>query len=105
MNPIRKAKVMFKDSFAGIVEETEGGYCFTYDPSFLKDGEPIAVSFPLQKRRYENMELFPFFQGLLPEGWYRDIVCRTLKIDREDLFGLLIKSCKDCIGAVWVEEL
>jgi serine/threonine-protein kinase HipA len=104
MNPMRTAKVMFKNSFAGIIEETENGYRFTYDSSFLDHGKPIAVAFPLQEKPFESEGLFPFFQGLLPEGWYRDIVCRTLKIDKDDLFGLLIRACKDCIGAVWVEE-
>lgn len=101
---MRKARVMFKDTFAGIIEETERGYRFTYDPVFLENGKPVAVEFPLQEKPFESEELFPFFQGLLPEGWYRDIVCRTLKIDKSDQFGLLIKTCKDCVGAVWVEE-
>jgi len=102
--PLRKARVMFKDALAGTVEEIIGGYRFTYDADFVKQGEPIAVAFPLRAEPYESRELFPFFQGLLPEGWYREIVCRTLKIDPEDEFGLLIKSCRDTVGAVWVKE-
>jgi len=47
--------------------------------------------------------LFPFFKGLLPEGWYREVVCQTLKIDPKDEFGLLVKACGDCIGAVWIK--
>ncbi|MEI6781456.1 MAG: HipA N-terminal domain-containing protein [Verrucomicrobiota bacterium] len=47
--------------------------------------------------------MFPFFKGLLPEGWFREIVCQTLKIDPKDDFGLLIKACGDCIGAVWIQ--
>lgn len=103
MKPLRKASVMFKDMLAGGVEETGPGYRFTYDPDFLKTGEPIAVAFPLRAEPYESQALFPFFKGLLPEGWYREVVCQTLKIDPKDEFGLLVKACGDCIGAVWIQ--
>lgn len=104
MKLLRKANVMFKEDFAGIIEETGQGFCFTYDANYIAKGKPIAVAFPIQKQPYESKILFPFFKGLLPEGWYRDIVCRTLKIDSKDEFGLLIKACGNCIGAVWIKE-
>lgn len=104
MRPLRKASVMFKETPAGSIEETGAGYRFAYNPGYLAEGVPIAVSFPLQAQPYESKTLFPFFKGLLPEGWFRDIVCRTLKIDSKDEFGLLVKACGDCIGAVWIKE-
>jgi len=100
----RKAVVMFKDRRAGIIEELIRGYRFTYDSDFLSDGVPIAVSFPLQTEPFESEELFPFFKGLLPEGWYREIVSRKLKIDKKDLFGFLMNACEDTIGAVWIRK-
>lgn len=102
MKAPRKANVMFKERMAGVVEETDNRYRFTYDPNFLKNDEPIAVAFPLRAEPYESGTLFPFFKGLLPEGWYREVVCQTLKIDPKDDFGLLVKACGDCIGAVWI---
>jgi len=104
MKPLRKASVIFKESPAGIIEETGSGYRFTYAPAYLAHGSPIAVAFPLREQPYENKPLFPFFKGLLPEGWFREVVCQTLKIDPKDDFGLLIKACGDCIGAVWIKE-
>ena len=104
MRPLRKASVMFKEMPAGSIEETGEGYRFAYYPAYLVGGVPIAVAFPLQEAPYESKTLFPFFKGLLPEGWFRDIVCRTLKIDSRDEFGLLVKACGDCIGAVWIRE-
>ncbi|MDD5706100.1 MAG: HipA N-terminal domain-containing protein [Kiritimatiellae bacterium] len=104
MKPLRKASVMFKDRPAGSIEETGEGYRFSYDPAYLAGGVPIAVAFPLQAQPYESKTLFPFFKGLLPEGWFRDIVCQTLKIDSKDKFGLLVKACGDCIGAVWIKQ-
>ncbi len=48
--------------------------------------------------------LFSFFAGLVPEGWYLRIVSQTLKVDPTDTFGLLLRTCGDCIGAVSVRE-
>lgn len=103
MRPLRKASVMFKETLAGAIEETGEGYRFAYHPAYLANGIPIAVAFPLREQPYESKTLFPFFKGLLPEGWFRDIVCQTLKIDSKDDFGMLIKACGDCIGAVWIK--
>lgn len=104
MRHLRKASVMFKEVPAGSIEETGEGYRFVYDPAYLTQGSAIAVAFPLRAQPYESKTLFPFFKGLLPEGWFREIVCQTLKIDTKDDFGLLIKACGDCIGAVWIKE-
>lgn len=104
MKPLRKANVMFKESLAGVIEETGTGYRFAYDAAYLTQGSPIGIAFPLREQPYESAALFPFFKGLLPEGWFREIVCQTLKIDPKDDFGLLIKACGDCIGAVWIKE-
>jgi len=89
----------------GILEETETGYRFTYNNDFIKDGMPISVSLPLQERPYESRELFPFFQGMLPEGAYLKIVASIFKLDKEDLFGIALKACGETIGAVSIKEL
>ena len=104
MKSLRKASVMFKQVEAGVIEETGEGYRFIYDSDYLTQGNPIAVAFPLTEQTYESKTLFPFFKGLLPEGWFREVVCQTLKVDSQDDFGLLIKACGDCIGAVWIKE-
>lgn len=101
----RKAIVMFKDEKSGIIEQTQGGYRFTYDGEFMKKNKPISVSLPVTRQVYESFELFPFFLGLLPEGWYLDIVTKKLKIDKNDSFGLLLATCKETTGAVAIEEL
>ncbi len=55
-------------------------------------GQPIAIAFPLQQGPFESPRLFPFFRGLLPEGWFREVVYQTLKIDPKDDFGCLIQA-------------
>jgi serine/threonine-protein kinase HipA len=102
---LRKAIVRFKDEVAGILEETNTGFRFTYDKDFLKKNIGISLSLPPVEEPYESNDLFSFFTGLLPEGWYLDIVSKTLKIDEEDVFGILLATCKDTIGAVSIERI
>jgi serine/threonine-protein kinase HipA len=49
--------------------------------------------------------MFPFFDGLIPEGWLLDIAEKNWKIDSRDRMGLLLACCKDCIGAVSVLDI
>jgi serine/threonine-protein kinase HipA len=99
---LRKAKVNYNDQLAGYLTETEDGFQFVYDENYLKSGRPVSVSLPLRKEPYESKELFSFFNGLLPEGWYLNIVSATAKIDANDSFGLLLATSSGTIGAVTV---
>ncbi len=102
----RSAEVYFRDRLAGRLDELDGGgYRFGYDQEYLSDGQAISLTLPLQEAPLESPELFSFFAGLVPEGWYLQIVSRTLKIDPSDTFGLLLNTCGDCIGAVSVREV
>ena len=106
MGKFRKAQVFYNEILAGYIAETEDGYIFEYNKEFLKKNIPISVSLPLREEPHESKELFSFFRGLLPEGWYLDIVTATQKIDREDLFGLLLCTTSvDTIGAVTVRRM
>lgn len=50
--------------------------------------------------------MFPFFSNMLPEGANRRIICRSLRIDEDDSFGLLeAMADKDFIGAVSVRRI
>ena len=103
MNKLREAQVFYKKQLAGHIAETKNGYIFQYDNEFSKKNTPISISLPLRKKPYHSKELFPFFKGLLPEGWYLNIVCATQKVDNKDSFGLLLASASvDTIGAVTV---
>ena len=102
----RRAKVYYRKQFAGILtEKVNGGYEFVYDPEYLGKGPAISLTLPLQVERFESDTLFPFFAGLIPEGWYLHIVAPTIKVDEQDTFGLLIRTCRDCIGAVSLQEI
>ena len=89
---------------AGLLERTDKGYRFTYYQAYLssQDAQPVSLSFPLTEKAYETESLFPFFLGLIPEGWLLDLTSKILKIDPENAFDILLATCGDCIGAVKV---
>lgn len=100
----RKGYVYIQNHFAGIVAETEEGYCFEYDKEYLKREDKVSVSLtlPLREEPYEATILFPFFDGLIPEGWLLGVVSRNWKINQADRFGLLLAACRDCSGDVCI---
>ena len=102
----RRAKVFYRKQFAGILsEKAEGGYRFVYDSDYLKKGQAISLTLPLQEESFDSETMFSFFAGLIPEGWYLHIVASTIKVDEHDIFGLLMRTCGDCIGAVSLKEM
>ncbi|MEA3490134.1 MAG: HipA N-terminal domain-containing protein [Candidatus Omnitrophota bacterium] len=106
MDALRKAQVFYKNELAGYITETRNGYTFQYDHEFLKKNIPISMSLPPREEPYHSNELFSFFKGLLPEGWYLNIVSVTQKVDSKDSFGLLLASAGgDTIGAVTVVRI
>ena len=106
MNVLRQAGVYVRDRFAGLIQETDEGYRFTYDPAYLASEKPnvVSLTLPLREESYTSSTLFPFFDGLIPEGWLLEAVMHNWKIDRQDRFGLLLIACKDAIGNVVIRE-
>lgn len=103
----RTAGVYLRSRLAGLLQETDSGYTFTYMPDFLADDTQPAVSLTLPKRAepYQSSTLFSFFDGLIPEGWLLDLVVQNWRLNPRDRFGLLLVACRDCIGAVHIEEV
>jgi len=101
---MRKADIYFRKVKAGQLTEDENGYLFRYDADYLasKDPEPISLTLPLTHLPYRSSVMFPFFDGLIPEGWLLDIATKNWKLNPNDRMGLLMTCCKDCIGAVGV---
>lgn len=89
---------------AGVIEKIKDGYRFQYTQEYLSrpDAEPVSLTLPLREDPFESKKMFPYFLGLIPEGWLLDLTSRTLKIDPENVFDILLNCCKDCIGATSV---
>ncbi|MBB5624061.1 serine/threonine-protein kinase HipA [Pedobacter cryoconitis] len=101
---MQKAKVYYREFLAGILEQYDGGYRFTYDPIYLdmEKSMPVSLTLPLSPYPYLSRILFPFFDGLIPEGWLLHIAREQWNFKRNDRFELLINLCRDTIGAVTV---
>lgn len=99
---MRKAEIKIQSTTAGWLTQDENGYHFVYDTDYLKSKNPVAISLtlPIQSAPYTDKVLFPFFDGLIPEGWLLDIAEKNWKLNTHDRMGLLLACCKDCIGAV-----
>lgn len=106
MSAFRTAYVYVRNTFAGILMETDEGYSFKYDTDYLHNENASAVSLtlPLREEEYVSKTLFSFFDGLIPEGWLLKIVTDNWKIDSRDRFGVLLVACRDAIGNVSVTE-
>ncbi len=105
---MRQARIYYQDKVAGILTETdEGEYVFQYEEDYIENhpNDFITFSMPVSKFAYRDKRLFPFFEGLIPEGWLLDIASKSWKIKRDDRMGLLLACCKNCIGAVSVEPI
>ena len=77
---MRKAETKFHNETSGWLSEDENGYHFEYDEHYLKStkAEAISLTLPLQTDPYNSKVLFPFFDGLIPEGWLLDVAERLL---------------------------
>ena len=106
MEAYRIAYVYVRDTFAGILKETDAGYSFIYDTEYLtiENATAVSLTLPMKKEEYTSKVLFPFFDGLIPEGWLLNIVSENWKIEPRDRFGLLLVACKDPIGNVRIKE-
>ena len=99
---MKQATVFLNNLLAGILTEDDSGYEFLYNSDYLKSDGAVAVSLtmPLTDKPYHSNVLFPFFDGLIPEGWLLDIAAQSWKISARDRVSLLLAYCKDCIGNV-----
>ncbi len=105
---MKSAKIYYNSTLAGILVETnDGDYTFTYTPEYVKSFPKQFITFtmPVQIEPFKSNRLFPFFEGLIPEGWLLNIASKNWKINPNDRMGLLLACCQNCIGAVSVQPI
>ncbi len=88
----------------GVLAETDDGTAFTYDAAWLStpDAVPVSLTMPLRAQPYSARGMLPYFENLLPEGWLLELATAKLKVAKDDVFGLVLATCADCVGAVEV---
>src|SRR5665811_328123 len=103
---MRQGEIWVNKVLAGILTEDDEGYHFAYSQDYLgmMDPIPVSLTLPLKKENFHAESLFPFFDGLIPEGWLLIIAHRNWKLNPRDRMGLLLATCKDCIGNISVVE-
>ncbi len=102
---MRSAEIFYKNDLAGILTETdEGEYVYQYDATYIRTypSQFLTFTLPVREEAYKEKRLFPFFEGLIPEGWLLNIASKTWKINQNDRMALLLACCQNCIGAVSV---
>ena len=91
---MRQAKIFIDDILAGLLSENEEGYFFQYEKTYLDSmvKKPVSLTLPIQKEPFKAEYLFPFFDGLIPEGWLLNIAQKNWKLDPRDRMGLLMAT-------------
>ena len=106
---MRKVVILYKGEAAGILtQHDDGAFTFRYNDAWMADSSKPGISLTLPKSQpeYNSQYLFPFFYNMLPEGANKEVVCKLMRIDPDDYFGLLITTAQsDTIGAVRILKI
>ncbi|TXD84932.1 phosphatidylinositol kinase [Subsaximicrobium wynnwilliamsii] len=105
---MRQAKILYDNVICGLLTETDDGeFTFKYEDAYVNHypSQFITFTMPVRNKEYKEKRLFPFFEGLIPEGWLLDIASKNWKINTNDRMGLLLACCQNCIGAVSVQPI
>lgn len=105
---MRQGIVKYNNIKAGIITEDDNGeYHFVYDKQYVTKypNQFITFNMPVTSTPYTSKILFPFFDGLIPEGWLLNIAAESWKINKNDRMGLLLACCKNAIGAVSIHPI
>lgn len=79
---------------------------FAYDAHYLAshNSQQISYSLPLREEAYSEVEIMPYFNGLLPEGEARVRVAEALSTDPRDFLELLHRCGMEIIGDIAITE-
>jgi len=105
---MRQAIIKYNNIHAGILRELDSGeYEFVYDELYIQNYPDLFITFkmPVTSLPCRSKRLFPFFDGLIPEGWLLKIASESWRINEKDRMGLLLACCQNAIGAVSVHPV
>lgn len=105
---MRQATIYYKGKEAGILKQhDDGSFTFRYLEAWLADPKnpSISLTLPRSQWEYHSEYLFPFFYNMLPEGTNRQAVCKAMRLDPDDYFGILMTTARyDTVGAITVKK-
>ena len=106
---MRQAEIYFKNNKAGLLtQHNDGSFTYEYNNLWMLDisKPPISLTLPKTNKIFHSKFLFSFFFNMLPEGTNKQVVCKYMRIDKDDHFGLLLTTARlDTIGAVTVKKI
>ncbi len=107
---MKQAAIYNNGILAGILTEENSangtGYVFRYDDTYFADKGKFAISLTMPKtqQEYRSEKIFPFFSNMVAEGVNLEIQSSYLKIDKKDIFSLLVETCNaDSIGSITIK--
>lgn len=105
---MKVGQVYYDNEFCGTITQTDDNiFIFEYDETWFinPDSKSISLTMPKTQKKYVSNILFPFFDGLIPEGYLLEVALKKFNIARNDRMTLLLKTCGDPIGIVSVKEV
>ena len=104
---MKKGYVYCDNVLAGTLTQNDDGvFVFCYDDAYLsnENSKPISLTLPKSQKQYESNILFPFFDGLIPEGYLLELALKKYNLSNNDRMSLLLKTCRNPIGIVSIKE-
>jgi serine/threonine-protein kinase HipA len=98
---VQSLPIHFSDRLAAELSHDRGRLGLRYAAG---GSDAISRRLPLQEAAYAEEACLPFIANLLPEGDWRDLLCRRLALPATDDFGLLRWLGHDCAGAVTFDD-
>jgi serine/threonine-protein kinase HipA len=92
---------------AGIITgNTYKDAVFSYNEAYAESPElrPVSMSFPKNVHKFTPEATGNFFEGLLPEGFTRRFIAKTLHADSSDYIAILRELGGECIGAIKIVD-
>ena len=104
-----KVKIEINGEFVNAGSITGNDYSdavFSYDEEYSSNSEqrPISMNFPKEKKFFTPLATRNFFEGLLPEGFTRRFIAKTLRADNADYIAILRELGSECIGAIKIVD-
>lgn len=82
---MRQGLVKYNNELAGILTEDAGEYQFVYNEKYIQKYPDQFITFqmPVSSQPYKSKRLFPFFDGLIPEG--KNISLIVIRNDKKNV--------------------
>ena len=104
---MKKGIVFCDEKICGhIVQTDDNMFIFEYTDDWFNNEstKSVSLTLPKTKKRYESNILFPFFDGLIPEGYLLQVALKKFNIALNDRMTLLLKTCSNPIGNISIRE-